>query len=75
MSRHEFLKKIADLMKELAKEEKASFKASEARRKLNPGSSRARVTTANARWASAAEARDRTLKALNDLGVKIPQNH
>lgn len=30
-------------------------KASAARRKLAPGSSRARVTTANARWRSASE--------------------
>ena len=38
---------------------KKSLKAAEARARLEPGTSRARVTTANARWASAAEARDR----------------
>lgn len=37
----------------------ASERASEARRALPPGSSRAKVTTANARWISAAEERDR----------------
>ena len=37
---------------------KKSLKLSEARAKLEPGTSRARVTTANARWARAAEARD-----------------
>ena len=37
---------------------KSAAKASEARAALPAGSSRARVTTANARWARAAEARD-----------------
>ena len=37
---------------------KKSLKLSEARAKLEPGTSRARVTTANARWDRAAEARD-----------------
>lgn len=35
--------------------------ASEARRALPPGSSRARVTSANARWARACEHHDRLL--------------
>lgn len=35
-----------------------SEKASEARMKLDPGSSRARITTANARWSTKAEHRD-----------------
>ena len=39
-------------------------KASEARYSLPPGTSRARVTTANARWMSYAEARDRAAKDL-----------
>lgn len=43
----------------------ASRKAAERRRNLPPGSSRAAVTTANARWASAAEYRDR-------LGQELP---
>ena len=37
----------------------ASRRASEARQALPPGSSRAKVTTANARWTSAAEERER----------------
>jgi hypothetical protein len=37
----------------------ASTRASEARSNLPQGSSRARVTTANARWKGAAEHRDR----------------
>lgn len=37
---------------------KSAAKAAEARSKLPAGSSRARVTSANARWARAAEARD-----------------
>ena len=37
----------------------ASAKASAVRRDLPPGSSRAKVTTANARWSSAAEERER----------------
>jgi hypothetical protein len=41
------------------KAQAASDKACEARQALPPGSSRARVTTANARWASAAEQRDK----------------
>lgn len=45
--------------KDLAAAEKKSAKAAETRASLPPGSSRARVTTANARWSRAAEARDR----------------
>lgn len=36
-------------------------RASQRRRDLPPGSSRARVTTANARWATACEAYERLL--------------
>lgn len=45
---------------------KASRRASEAREALPPGSSRARVTSANARWKSAAEERDRLFLLLSD---------
>lgn len=38
---------------------KKAAAAAEARSRLPAGASRARVTTANARWATAAEARDR----------------
>jgi hypothetical protein len=43
---------------------RASEKASKARAALPAGSSRARVTTVNARWSSAAEHRDRLEAAL-----------
>lgn len=47
----------------------AAAKACDARSSLPPGSTRARVTSANARWASAAEERDRTFRELPaDLG-------
>lgn len=44
---------------------------SEARRLLPAGSSRARVTTANARWARAAEAHDRNILELMALCGQI----
>jgi len=43
---------------------RSARKASEARAALPPGSTRARVTTANARWARAAEERDRVAAQL-----------
>jgi len=49
---------LKKLRRELAKAEAASERASQARAALPPGSTRARVTSANARWASAAEYRD-----------------
>lgn len=45
---------------------RAATKASESRSRLPPGSSRARVTTANSRWARAAEARDRRERELRE---------
>lgn len=42
----------------------AAARACDARSALPPGSSRAKVTSANARWASAAEERDRLFAAL-----------
>jgi septal ring factor EnvC (AmiA/AmiB activator) len=63
---------VARLQRELAGAEKRSAKLAAARAALPPGSSRARVTTANARWARAAEYRDRVAayldKALVDGG-------
>lgn len=49
---------IAKLRRELAKAEKASAKLCEQRAALPPGTSRAKVTTLNAKWARAAEYRD-----------------
>ena len=58
------------LKKELAKAQAKSMKAAAARHALPPGSSRARVTTANARWASAAEARDRIQEQIERMEAK-----
>lgn len=63
------IEKIKKLRRELKVANRASEKAAEARFKLEAGSSRARVTTANARWMRAAEHRDRLLAQLQALGV------
>jgi hypothetical protein len=55
------------LAKALRLAQKASDRAAAARAALPPGSSRAKVTTANARWMRAAEERDRALSALTVL--------
>jgi hypothetical protein len=47
----------------------SSSRASAARRDLPPGSSRAKVTTLNARWSSCAEERDRLALAMGVEGV------
>jgi hypothetical protein len=57
---------IMRLRRELARAEVASLKASESRARLPAGSSRARVTSANAHWARLAEHRDRLLKQLSE---------
>lgn len=59
-----------ELRKLLARAERNAAKASESRAALPPGSSRARVTTSNARWARAAEARDRCAAMLASLTEK-----
>ena len=48
-------------VREIARLAVKMVKASEARRSLPPGSSRARVTTTNARWANACEAFERSI--------------
>lgn len=55
---------IAVLEKMLRDATAKSAALAEARSKLPPGSSRARVTTANARWARAAENRERLAQEL-----------
>ena len=55
-----------DADKELRAARKRLAAASERRRALPAGSSRAKVTTANARWATAAEACDRIESVLRD---------
>jgi hypothetical protein len=57
---------IEQLRRELGRLEDRVTATSERRRALPPGSSRARVTTANARWATACEARDRVAQELAD---------
>jgi hypothetical protein len=50
---------LLDAIRELDAAERASTIACDARSALPPGTSRARVTTANANWARKAEHRDR----------------
>jgi hypothetical protein len=57
----------AQLERALRAAERSSAKASAARRALPAGSSRARVTTANARWMRAAEHRDLLRRQLDDM--------
>lgn len=53
-----------EIRRDLARAEKDVARTSERRRDLPPGSSRKRVTTANAKWAIACEHRDRLLSEL-----------
>lgn len=62
---------IASAFRALAAAQRACDKRTAARAALPAGSSRARVTTANARWARACEQRDLCEKALRDLGVDL----
>lgn len=55
---------ISRLRKALAAAQAKSLKCAERRNALPPGSSRARVTTANANWMRAAEHRDRIAEQL-----------
>lgn len=55
---------LATLLKKYLEAQKSSERAMEARMKLAAGSTRARSTTANARWAQAAEGRDRLQEAV-----------
>lgn len=52
---------------------KQSAKLAAARSALPAGSSRARVTSANARWARVAEERERVGKILDSYGVQRPE--
>lgn len=55
---------LVTLARALQTAEHKSLDACDARANLPAGSSRARVTTANARWSIAAEARDRARESL-----------
>lgn len=59
--------RIQRLQRELKAAQAKSDRLCRSRAALPPGSSRARVTTANARWARAAEARDRIAAQLDAL--------
>ena len=61
---------IHRLERELAKAQRASTRASERRAALPAGTSRARVTSANARWMRAAEYRDLIAKQLAEARAK-----
>lgn len=60
-------REVAALRRELAKAIKHSQRLSAARANLGPGTSRARVTSANAKWARAAEYRDSLRRRLEEL--------
>ena len=57
-------------MKEYETAKRRAAKAAEARASLPPGSSRARFTSANARWATETEHRDRLAAKLREMGVE-----
>jgi len=61
VSTHEARKRLQEALA-------AVIKASDARWKLEPGSPRARVTTANARWRAACEEWDRTVEWAHEQG-------
>ena len=60
---------LRELARRLESAERAAIKTAVARAALPAGSSRARVTTANARWASCCEERDRQRAAFCAVGL------
>lgn len=58
---------LDDLRRALRQVTRDSERAAAARAALPPGSSRARVTTANARWARHAEERDRLERQIAEM--------
>lgn len=71
MTHEEIERELESLRSDLVRLTKASARACERRSALPPGSSRARVTTANARWALAAEARDRCQERIEKLEAEL----
>jgi hypothetical protein len=65
--------RLKGLVADLDRAQRKSIKAMEARMQLEPGVSRARSTTANARWSSAGERRDSCLdlveREIAELGI------
>lgn len=64
-------REVAELERALKVAQKKSEKAMEAKMRLALGSTRARVTTANANWARAAEARDRVSDQLDAARARL----
>jgi len=64
---------VALALKAYVRLAKQSAKLAAARSALPAGSSRARVTSANARWARVAEERERVGKILDSYGVQRPE--
>ncbi len=62
---------LLEAVKALDDAERASLLAAQRRHELPPGSSRARVTTANAHHARKAEARDRKLDAATAEAARV----
>jgi hypothetical protein len=63
----------AQVLRHLARARRDATKASERRRALEPGSSRAKVTTANTRWHTACEAAERWERVALARGIEVPR--
>lgn len=68
------MKEITRLEKLLAKAEKDSKRCAAARGALGPDASRARMTTANAKWMRAAEFRDRIQSKFDEAKALLPSS-
>jgi len=66
---------LSELKRELARAEVKSQKLAEKRAAWPAGTSRARITTANARWARAAEYRELLRNKISELENEINENH
>lgn len=64
------LLRIKASLDQLIQAERASMRCCTTRAACDPGTSRARITTANARWARAAEDRDRKREQFRSTLVK-----
>jgi len=60
---------VKALIREFEQAAMKSMRLCRARSELPAGSTRARITTANARWARAAEERGRLAKLLGEAGI------
>lgn len=64
--------RLLEVVKGLRQAERDSVRAAEARASLPQGSSRARVTTANARWMTTAESRDGWIQDVAEEVARLP---